>query len=167
MWQKPTNLPVHPVKTQTSLGISLVSSESLLCTQWVAKRPSFHHAPSEDSDQTGRMPRPIWVFAGRTSQFVSFVMMRLKCYSTMNSSTLIPQICSERKFKNGTSICCNSLQVKKTPIYWNNPMFFGQTCCYILRKSSQCTVMVLHFWTKSVDQAQTERAVWSWSILFA
>ena len=34
--------------------------------QWVAKDPSFLHANSEDSDQTGRMPRLIWVFAGRT-----------------------------------------------------------------------------------------------------
>ena len=35
-------------------------------TQWVAKGPSFLHVDSEDSDQTGRMPRLIWVFAGRT-----------------------------------------------------------------------------------------------------
>ena len=41
-------------------------SESLLCTQWVAKGPRFLHADSEDSDQTGRMPRLIWVFTGRT-----------------------------------------------------------------------------------------------------
>ena len=32
--------------------------------QWVAKEPSFLHADREDSDQTGRMPRLIWVFAG-------------------------------------------------------------------------------------------------------
>ena len=38
----------------------------LACTQWVAKDPSFLHADSEDSDQTGRMPRLIWIFAGRT-----------------------------------------------------------------------------------------------------
>ena len=41
-------------------------SESSLCAQWVAKDPSFRYADSEDSDQTGRMPRLIWVFAGRT-----------------------------------------------------------------------------------------------------
>ena len=29
---------------------------------------------SEDSDQTGRMPRLIWVFAGRTVSFVGFVI---------------------------------------------------------------------------------------------
>ena len=44
---------------------------------WVAKDPSFLHADSEDSDQTGRMSRLIWVFAGRTCHFVGFVMRRL------------------------------------------------------------------------------------------
>ena len=34
-------------------------SESSLCAQWVAKDPSFRYADSEDSDQTGRMPRLI------------------------------------------------------------------------------------------------------------
>ena len=38
----------------------------LLCTQWVAKDPRFLHMDSEDSDQTGQMPR-LWVFAGCTS----------------------------------------------------------------------------------------------------
>ena len=49
-----------------SLGIHPVWSESSLCSQWVAKDPSFLHADMEDSDQTWRMPRLIWVFAGRT-----------------------------------------------------------------------------------------------------
>ena len=63
---KPTKWHVHPVKTQISLGIRPVWSESSLCAQWVAMDPSFLHADSEDSDQTGRMPRLIWVFAGHT-----------------------------------------------------------------------------------------------------
>ena len=48
-------------------GIRLVWSESSLCAQWVAKDPSLLHADSEDSDQTGRMRRLIWVFAERTT----------------------------------------------------------------------------------------------------
>ena len=40
----------------------------------------FLHADSEDSDQTGRMPRLIWVFAGHTGHFVGFVMWRLKWF---------------------------------------------------------------------------------------
>ena len=63
---KSTKWHVRPAKAQISLGICPVWSESSLCTQWVAKDPSFLHADSEDSDQTGRMPRLIWVFAGRT-----------------------------------------------------------------------------------------------------
>ena len=57
---------MRPVKTQISLGIHPVWSESSLCTQWVGTDTSFLHADSEDSDQTGRKPTLIWVFAGRT-----------------------------------------------------------------------------------------------------
>ena len=64
---KTNKVSVCPAKTQISLGIPPVWSESLLCAQWVAKDPRFLHADSEDSDQTGRMPRLIWVFAGRIS----------------------------------------------------------------------------------------------------
>ena len=63
---KTNNMAVHPAKTQINLGIRPVWSESSLCAQWAAKGPSFLLADSEDSDQTGRMPRLIWVFAGRT-----------------------------------------------------------------------------------------------------
>ena len=55
-------------------GILPVWSESSLCAEWVTKGPSFLHADSEDwsdwanaqADQTGRIPRLIGVFAGRT-----------------------------------------------------------------------------------------------------
>ena len=63
---KPTKWHVHPAKTQISLGICSVWSESSLCAQWVAKDPSFLHPPSL-----------IRVFAGRTCYFVGFVIRRL------------------------------------------------------------------------------------------
>ena len=53
-------------KTQISLGIHPVWSESLLCAQWVAKGLVLLQADREDSDQTGRMRRLIFEFAGRT-----------------------------------------------------------------------------------------------------
>ena len=56
---KTNNVVVRPAKTQISLGIRPVRSESLLCAQWVAKDRRFLHTDSEDSDQTGRMPRLI------------------------------------------------------------------------------------------------------------
>ena len=46
-WQNQQN---GPAKTQISLGIRPVWSESSLCAQWVAKDPRFLHADSEDSD---------------------------------------------------------------------------------------------------------------------
>ena len=91
-WQgsndKTNKMTVRPAKTQISLGIRPVWSESSLCTQWVAKGPSFLHADSEDTDQTGRMPRLIWVFAGRTCHFVGFVMRRIKYLTPQYLSSL-------------------------------------------------------------------------------
>ena len=58
---KTSKMTVRPAKTQISLGIRPVWSESSLCTLWVAKDPSFLHADSEDSDQTGRIPRLIYL----------------------------------------------------------------------------------------------------------
>ena len=49
-----------------SAWASAQSDQSSLCAQWVAKGPSFLHADSDNSDQTGRMPRLVRVFAGRT-----------------------------------------------------------------------------------------------------
>ena len=69
---KTNKMTVCPAKTQISLGIRPVWSEPLLCTQWVAKDPSFLHANSKDSDQTGRMPRLIWVFAGHIAILLSW-----------------------------------------------------------------------------------------------
>ena len=63
---KPTNWHVRPVKTQISLGIRPVWSESLLSAWRKLASLATHWAHSKDSDQTGRLPRLIWVFAGRT-----------------------------------------------------------------------------------------------------
>ena len=80
---KPTKWHVCPAKTAISLGIRLVWSESSLCAQWVAKDPKFLHADSEDSDQTGRMPRLIQVFAGHT-----LILLVLSCCGS-NTSIII------------------------------------------------------------------------------
>ena len=47
-YDKINKMAVRPAKTQISLGIRPVWSESSLCVQWVAKNPSFLHADSED-----------------------------------------------------------------------------------------------------------------------
>ena len=74
---KPTKWHVRLAKTQISLGIRPVWSESSLSAWRKLGSWATHWAHSEDSDQTGRMPRLIWVFAGRTYHLVGFVMRRL------------------------------------------------------------------------------------------
>ena len=74
---KTNKISVRPAKTQISLGIHPVWPESSLCALRIAKDPRFLHAKSEDSDQTGWMPKLIWVIAGRTGYFVGFVTRRL------------------------------------------------------------------------------------------
>ena len=79
---------MRTAKTQISLSICPVWSESSQCAMCVAKNPSFLHADSEDSDQTGQMPRLIWVFTGRTCYFVYFVVRWLSyfwCFSNADS----------------------------------------------------------------------------------
>ena len=69
-----------------SASASAQSDQSSLCAQWVAKDSRFLHADSEDSDQTGQMPRLIWVFAG-----CPLTLLVLSCccsYVTKDSSNL-------------------------------------------------------------------------------
>ena len=68
---------LRPLKTKISLGICPVWSESSLSAWRKVGSLATHWAHSEDSDQTGRMPRLIWVFAGRTDHIVGFVMQRI------------------------------------------------------------------------------------------
>ena len=58
--------PPHDKTNKMTKGIYPVWSESSQCAQWIAEDPEFLHADSEVSDQTGWMPKLIWVFAGRT-----------------------------------------------------------------------------------------------------
>ena len=62
---------------------SAQSDQSLLCAQWVAKDPRFLHADSEDSDQTGQMPRLIRVFAGHIGH-----LLVLSCCSSFIVSVI-------------------------------------------------------------------------------
>ena len=64
--EKTSNVAVPPAKTQISLGIRPVWSESSLSAWRKLGSLANHWAHSIDSDQTGWMPRLIWVFAGCT-----------------------------------------------------------------------------------------------------
>ena len=80
---KTNKMSVRPAKPRISLGIRPVWSESCLCAQLVSKDPIFLHADSEDPDQTGRMSRLIWVFAGRIA-----ILLVLSCCGSYNCNIL-------------------------------------------------------------------------------
>ena len=63
---KPTKWHVPPANTQISLGIRQIWSESSLSAWRKLGSLATHWAHSKDSDQTGQMPRLIWVFTGST-----------------------------------------------------------------------------------------------------
>ena len=72
-WQN-QQCAVRPAKTQISLGIRPVWSESTLSAWRKPESLAAHWVHSEDSDQTMRMPTLIWVFTGRT-----LILLVLSC----------------------------------------------------------------------------------------
>ena len=74
---KTNKMAVRPAKTQISLDIRPAWSESTLTTWRSIGSLATYWAHSEDSDQTGRMPRLIWVFAGRT-----LILLVLSCHGS-------------------------------------------------------------------------------------
>ena len=54
---------LRPLKTQTSLSIRSVWSDSLVGALWVPRVPTFPQAENEDSVQAVQMRRLIWKFA--------------------------------------------------------------------------------------------------------
>ena len=81
---KPTQWHVRSAKTQISLGIRPVWSESLLSAWRKLGSLATHCAHSEDSDQTGWMPRLIWVFAERTCHFVADIYLIFRTFTQEN-----------------------------------------------------------------------------------
>ena len=82
-----------------------VWSEFTLCAQWEAKDTRFLHAESEDSDLTMRMPRLIWVFAGRTTTLLvlSFRGSRITivCYHMSRDMTKpTMRLCAQRRLRS-------------------------------------------------------------------
>ena len=57
-------------------------------------------ADSADSDQTGRMPKLIWVFAGRTDHFVGFAMPWLNFPIETTSETIAYGIVTNLHMRN-------------------------------------------------------------------
>ena len=73
---KPTDRPVRPARTQISMGIRPVWSETSLCAQWEAKDPRFLRADSEVWSDSGGCPGWSEYLLG-ARHFVGCVMLLL------------------------------------------------------------------------------------------
>ena len=83
---KTNKMTVRQTTNQISLGIRPVWSESLLSAWRKLGSLSTYWAHSEDCDQTGRMPRLIWVLTRRTCNFAGFVRRWLKFYWNVSAA---------------------------------------------------------------------------------
>ena len=120
--------------TQISLSIRPVWSESSLCAQWIAKDPWFPQADSEDSDQTGRMPRLIWVFSGRT--------VNMLVLSWGGSLSLLRLISTFLNY----GLNLKRKREKKTRLSLNKSTFCAHTCRYIWAPSSEFVSSSIPSW---------------------
>ena len=84
---KTNKVSVHPTKTQISLGIRRVWSESSPSACRNLGSLATHWAHSEDSDQTGQMPKLIWVFARRT-----LILLVLSCRGSNHVQIIIIEL---------------------------------------------------------------------------
>ena len=78
LWQNQLN-GMCAQRRLTSAWASAQSDQSSLSAWRKLGSLATHWAHSEDSDQTGRMHRLIWVFAWRTCHYVGFVVWWLIC----------------------------------------------------------------------------------------
>ena len=81
--EKTNKTTVYLTKTRISLGIRPLQSESSLSAWRKLGSLATHWAHSEDSDQTGRMPRLIWVFPG-----CKVILLVLSCCGSHNDTAV-------------------------------------------------------------------------------
>ena len=96
---KTNNVAMRPVWSESSLSA------------WRKLRPvATNWAHSEDTDQTGRLPRLIWVFAGRTATLLvlsrggSIIFLRCENYQLWQTQLFV-SVASERQDLGNSKPC--------------------------------------------------------------
>ena len=146
-WQNQQN-DSAPSRDSDQPGHPPVWSESLLCAQWLVKDPVFLYVDSKDSDQTGRMPRLIWAFAGCTCLFVGFVMRWLNLHSHFLkigelSADLYTKILVETAQNNNAEATCSKMQL---PLL-DSTIQISDLCCVSGERKFLHTILV---WSLSI-----------------
>ena len=136
-------MSVRPAKTLISLGICPVWSESSLSTWRKLGSLATHWAHSEDSDQTGRMPRLIWVFAGHR-----LILLVLSCRSSIIIIILFLQTDSLRQTVKPRSCYSWRSSLIRVCIVSHSAFFFWLHYSMVI---SHCT----NDWAHSEDSDQT------------
>ena len=129
-----TKWPVHPAKTQISLGICPVWS--VFAVRFMGcEGPILSSGDSEDSNHTGWMPRRIWVFTGRKAHFVGFVMLLPICVIEANNCKVFQR---DFKIRNIKQLYFKTL----LPTFYTSFQIFHNSCNHIM----SCIHMTLVAW---------------------
>ena len=138
---KTNKMTVHPAKTQISLGIHPVWSESSLSAWRKLGSLASHSAHSKDSDQIRWMPTLIWVYVGCTCHFVGFAMRQL-IYNSYGTRKILKIETSE------------SIAVKKVWAEWQTllpqilvSLIWFYIACPGLFVPILKVIMVIHTWS--------------------
>ena len=84
---------MRQTKTQISLRIRAVWLESSFAAWRHFASFGIQNAPGDDSDQTARGCRLIWIFTGHTRCKVRFLTLRLRSYWDKQSELLSQSVC--------------------------------------------------------------------------
>ena len=107
-------MTVRPAKTQISLGLRPVWSESLLCTQWVAKDLRFLHADSEEWSDWADAQND-FSLRWTQSHFVGFVMRRLNYLINLKGISLFAPCHDSAKTEEKASDPTKNRRALKSP----------------------------------------------------
>ena len=114
---KTNKMTVRPAKTHISLGIRPVWSECSLSAWRNIGSLATHWTHTEDSDQTGQMPRLIWVFAGCTLTLLVLSCRGSYALYISNLSLLKGQLQRYFSLWNLNGLCCKEKNAENTSNY--------------------------------------------------
>ena len=129
---------VRPAKTQISLGIRQGWSEFLLSAWRKLASLTTHWAHREDSEQTGRMPKLIWVFAGHT------VILLLLSWGGSNSR-IVTMIFRGFRFFWILKVKCEKMCLPVILHFWAFPVLLATALSGMLGTNSSSYLMLIAY----------------------
>ena len=131
----------HFCKPETEYPTHLLHECTVMQMSLLATKPTKWLCASEDFDQTGRMPRLIWVFAGRTCHFcrTCFSMGDLGVQVSVRSSVRLFVRPSVRPSVNIYPWCL----VSATPLTVLYRSFWNIACVFVMVWGCACGLDII------------------------